>query len=174
VIRIGPYLHPLRSMVHELKYRRHEQMLTPLAEMLAKAVSARCETTPDVIAAVPMHWRRKWQRGYDHARQLAQAVSRQLDRPMDYDLIRIHHTPPQVNLSKTQRQKVIQGAFSLKTSSAVRDAHVLLVDDVTTTGATANEATRILLGGGAVKVSLAVIAKADPPVAYRQIAPNPL
>ena len=76
------------------------------------------------------------------------------------------HTPPQAHLPKTRRIENVRGAFSVSDPKVISGARVLLVDDVTTTGATANEAARALLAAGASQVVLAVIAKADPPKAY--------
>ena len=66
------------------------------------------------------------------------------------------------------RFEYVQGAFGLAAAHSVAGAHVLLIDDVTTTGATANEAARTLLAGRAEHVTLAVVAKAEPPTAYAE------
>ncbi len=81
-------------------------------------------------------------------------------------LIRVRHTPPQVHLPRTRRIENVRGAFAVRTKRRIEGARVVLVDDVTTTGATANEAARTLLKAGASNVHLAVIAKAEPPRAY--------
>ena len=167
VIRLGPYAKPLRSMIRQLKYRRREESLGRLGQLLTEAVAARLDVeTLDVIIPVPMHWRRRLARGYDHARALAKQVGRRLDLPVGDELIRVRHTPPQVNLPRTGRIAIVRGAFAVRSAATIEGTHVLLVDDVTTTGATANEATRTLLGSGASKVTLAVVAKAEPPRAY--------
>lgn len=169
VVRLGPYANPLRSVIHELKYRRHQDMLRRLGELLGEAVIARTEVeTLDVVIPVPMHWRRRLAKGFDHARVLGRELARYLDLPLGDELIRIRHTPPQVHYSRTQRIENVRGAFGLRSAATIKGAHVLLVDDVTTTGATANEATRTLLSGGAAKVTLGVVAKAEPPTAYAQ------
>ena len=80
-------------------------------------------------------------RGTDHARVIAKELSRRLGLPLGDELVRIRHTPPQVNLPRTQRIEIIRGAFGVRSSRTLEGAHVLLVDDVTTTGATANEAS---------------------------------
>lgn len=169
VVRLGPYANPLRSIIHELKYRRREEMLRRLMQLLAEAVIARTRgETFDLLMPVPMHWLRRLWRGFDHARALGGRLARQLDLPLGGELIRIRNTPPQVQFSRTKRKQNVSGAFALRSAAAIEGARVLLVDDVTTTGATANEATRTLLSGGAAKVTLAVVAKAEPPTAYTQ------
>ncbi len=167
VIRIGPYGQPLRKIVQQLKYHRSETMLARLGELLSHAIEARTtEAKPELIMPVAMHWRRRLLRGYDHARTLANALARRLDLPLGDELIRTRYTPLQVRLSRTKRIANVRGAFGLRDSKTIEGARVLLIDDVTTTGATANEAARALLKGGAQRVTLAVIAKAEPPSAY--------
>ncbi len=169
VIRLGPYTDPLRPLVRGLKYRRLETMYRRLGRMLAGAVAARCPTRRfDLVMPVPMHWRRRFSRGCDHARLLARQVARELDLPLGNELVRVRHTPPQVGLSRTRRIQNVRGAFGLEGSRTVTGTGVLLIDDVTTTGATANEAARALLDGGAEHVTLAVIAKVESPRAYAQ------
>ena len=169
VIRLGPYAHPLRRAIQHLKYHRQEVVLGRLVDMLAEAVRVGCDGAPfDLIMPVPMHWRRRLARGYDHAAGLARELGRRLDLPVGEELIRIRYTPQQVRLSRTQRILSVRGAFGLATRANLSGTRILLVDDVTTTGATANEATRTLLAGGAADVVLAVLAKAEPPRAYTQ------
>jgi len=172
VTRLGPYTAPLRRVVQALKYHRVETMCARLGEMLAMALDARHEADQfDMALPVPMHWRRRLVRGCDHARMLARAVGRQLDLPVGAELARIRHTPPQVHLPRTRRLANIHGAFAVTRPADIAGARILLVDDVTTTGATANEASRTVLRAGASSVHLAVVAKAEPPRAYSEHLP---
>ncbi len=167
VARLGPYADPLRAVVRELKYRRREWLHSHrLGQMLGRAVEASSLENLDLVMPVPMHWRRRLARSCDHARVLAGAVARELNLPLGDELIRIRHTPPQVHLSRTRRIENVRGAFGVRRAAGLSGANVLLVDDVTTTGATADEAARTLLKAGISKVVLAVIAKAEPPTAY--------
>ena len=115
---------------------------------------------------VPMHWRRRLARAADHARILAGELAAELGVPLGDELIRLRHTPPQVDLPRTRRIENVRGAFGVRRAGALAGANVLLVDDVTTTGATANEAAKTLLAAGAEKVALAILAKTEPPTAY--------
>lgn len=167
VTRLGPYAPPLRRVVQNLKYRRVETMCRRLGTLLARALEARHGEGPfDLVLPVPMHWRRRLARGCDHARALARAVGRQLDLPVGNELVRVRHTPPQVHLSRTRRLANVRGAFAVARSRDIAGARILLVDDVTTTGATASEAARTVLRAGASSAHLAVVAKAEPPRAY--------
>jgi ComF family protein len=169
VVRLGPYAEPLRAVVRELKYHRQEALRRRLGQLLAAAVQARATEPLDLVLSVPMHWRRRLARGYDHARILAQTLAAQLQLPLGNELIRVRHTPPQAHLPKTRRLENIRGAFAVEGEAAIKGASILLVDDVTTTGATADEASRTLLKAGATSVTLAVIAKAEPPSAYSEM-----
>ncbi len=164
VVRLGPYAEPLRSIVRELKYRRRI-MRRRLGRMLAQALRTRHDGGFDVVIPVPMHWRRRLLRGQNHAEVIASAVASQLELPVGNELIRVRNTPPQTHLPRSRRAENVRGAFAAG-SRYVLDASVLLVDDVTTTGATANEAARTLLRAGAKRVVLAVVCKAEPPTAY--------
>jgi len=166
VFRLGPYADPLRRAIHGMKYHRRFALRRRLAELLAGAVQAAGSDSFDVVVPVPMHWWRRLRRGVDHAGQLANDLARGLDLPAAPLLRRIRNTPLQTNLSRTQRLRNVKGAFQVADRPAAEGANVLLVDDVTTTGATAGEAARTLRAGGASRVSLAVIAKSEAPTAY--------
>lgn len=170
VVRLGPYAHPLRAVIRDLKYRRGSAsggMPRRLGTMLAQAVVTHCPDAEfDVAVPIPAHWRRRMARGHDHAAALADGVARELDVMVGKELIRVRNTPPQVHLPRSRRIQNVRGAFEAASPAAVAGTHVLLVDDVTTTGATANEAARTLLRAGASRVTLGVVAKAEPPAAY--------
>lgn len=167
VVRLGPYTGSLRIAIRELKYRRRETMRHRMGIMLAVAAEARlAHSPPDVIIPVPMHWRRRLARGCDHSDLLARTVAKRMDLPLGRELIRVRHTRPQVHMSRSKRLENVRDAFAVKRQADIAGARILLVDDVTTTGATAAEATRALLSASAGSVHLAVIAKAESPSAY--------
>ena len=171
VHRLGPYTACLRRAVRDLKYRRHLRLRGRLTHLLAQRIRAAEDEGGgterlDVVVAVPMHWLRRLGRGFDHARAIAVGLARELRLPLGCELVRIRNTPPQVHLPRTRRLENVRGAFAARSPGAIAGANVLLVDDVTTTGATADEATRVLLAAGADRVTLAVLAKAEPPTAY--------
>ncbi|MCE5276922.1 MAG: ComF family protein [Planctomycetaceae bacterium] len=162
VVRLGPYSGPLRDLVRQIKYRRRQRMTARLSEMLVQRLDIQCpQRAVDLVFPVPMHWRRRLWRGFDHARELAARLARRLDAAMGDELIRVRHTQPQTTLSRTARRRNMHGAFAMSGNASLDGACVLLVDDVTTTGATADEAARVLLSAGASAVILAVLAKAE-------------
>lgn len=170
VARLGPYALLLKYAIRQLKYRGQQGLGRQLAVLLGEAINQ--SDTPhrdaDVIVPVPMHWMRRLDRPTDHSAALAGALGRELKIPVDSLLRRIRNTPPQIHFTRTQRYANIHGAFCAVKGKQLAGAHVLLVDDVTTTGATASEAARMLLKSGASRVSLTVIAKAEPARAYTQ------
>jgi len=171
VYRLGSYAGCLRKAVRDLKYHRKLRLRGRLTALLAERIRAdrsayEAPVDFDFVLPIPMHWLRRLGRGFDHARSIASGLARQLHLPMGCELIRVRNTPPQVRLSRTRRMENVRGAFAIRDPAAVAGANVLLVDDVTTTGATANEAARALLDARAASVTLAVLAKAEPPRAY--------
>ncbi|MFP4354813.1 MAG: ComF family protein [Phycisphaerae bacterium] len=170
VARLGPYRKPLRSVIGRFKYRRIESMRDRLCDMLARAVEARLGNAYDMVQAVPMHWSRRLVRGFDHASRLAGPLADKLSLPLGDVLVRTRPTPPQVALPRKRRLENVRGAFAVRRGICLDGLKVLLVDDVTTTGATASEAAAVLKRAGAIEVDLAVLAKADPPRAYAKKA----
>jgi ComF family protein len=165
VVRVAPYAGPLKAALRQAKY--HGVPAAVLAEMFVQAVSAQYRSDEfDLVLAVPMFWLRRLLRGQNFPSVLASHLSRKFGWPLGHELVRVRNTPPQVYLSASRRQANVRGAFVVRDKASVRSSRVLLVDDVITTGATANEAARTLLDAGAAHVSLAVLAKAEPPRAY--------
>ena len=167
LVRLAPYAASIREAIHRMKYLRRPAASGYLCRMLAQAVAARCDKEDfDVVLPVPMHWLRRLSRGWNHSAGIAAAVAAELGVPLGDELIRVRNTPPQTRLPASKRAANVRGAFAVTRPAGVEGAHVLLVDDVTTTGATANEATRTLLRAGGQRVTVAVLAKSEPPTAY--------
>jgi len=112
---------------------------------------------------VPLHWRRRLRRGYDHAWLLARhaCVQSGLPRPVAA-LRRVRHAPPQSTLPASLRAANVRAAFAVRASAVaqINGREVILVDDVVTTGATLAAATRALLAAGATSVTGVAIARA--------------
>ena len=103
---------------------------------------------------VPLHRSRRKERGYNQAEALAQALSGQYGKPMSTALTRKKKTVHMYNLPKSDRSQNVHGAFTISDSSIFRGKNVILVDDIYTTGATAEECARILKAAGAGRVYL--------------------
>jgi len=116
----------------------------------------------DLIIPVPLHYRRLVSRGYNQSGWLASAIGKQADKSVDHTaLIRARATPSQAGLSPRARARNISGAFKVLPSKAgkVKDKHIILVDDVFTTGATLTAATKALKKAGAAQVRVLVLAR---------------
>jgi ComF family protein len=126
----------------------------------ARSAEARFrEVKADVVIPIPLHWWRKWQRGYNQSEALAEAIAQRLGLSHESRwLKRIRHTPHQTNLTAVSRRDNLKGAFRVKRRVNLKGKSILLVDDVLTTGTTASEAARALMDAGAVRVVVAVLA----------------
>ena len=114
----------------------------------------------DVVTPVPLHVRRLWRRRFNQAALLGREVARQSGKPFEPDLLlRVKASTSQVGLTREQRAQNVQGAFRARADAAVRGRRIVLVDDVLTSGATANAAARALLRAGAAEVDMLVFAR---------------
>ena len=149
----------LSSALFRYKYGRDVTLARPLGELLAE----RCPLSPryDVIVPVPLHVTRLRWRGFNQALLIAKPLQRMWGVPLDpFALRRVRPTRPQVGLDDAGRRRNIAGAFEVRGRAAVRKRSVVLVDDVFTTGATADECARTLLRAGARRVDVLVLARA--------------
>jgi ComF family protein len=152
------------ALVHRLKYGDRLDLAPALGRMMARA-GAELLAEADVIVPVPLHRGRLWWRRFNQASALARIVAGESGVRHDpFLLARVKSTLPQVGLSKAARAENLQGAFRVPPEARARlkDRHVLLVDDVLTTGSTANAASRALLRGGARAVDVLAFARVVP------------
>ena len=180
------YTFPLNRMIQALKYGHDRVMGRVLGELLAYglrqeesreargryAVSSSegavtspgispdisSGTSPDIVIPVPLHANRLAQRGFNHAADIARFAARRLNLPWSDELAeRIEDTGSLAGLSRAEREHRIRGAFAI--SDRVADQHIVIVDDVLTTGATSGELARELYDTGAATVELWVVAR---------------
>lgn len=113
-----------------------------------------------VVLPVPKHWTQRWATNHDAARVAARTLSRGAKFPIRNDvLLKVRRTRPQSSLTATERRRNLRRAFAVHDRSAIKGRRVLLVDDVLTTGTTAQQCTRTLLAAGAESVHVAVLAR---------------
>ena len=158
---IGVYGGAVRDLVLRMKQSRHESLSLAAGTLLSQRVEqVLLHSLPDVVAPVPMHWMRRLTRGVNAAELVAESVAKRLHRPLYVDLLRCRRkTRKQGTLLPHERRKNVRGAYAVFRHAPLRGAHVLLVDDVMTTGATANELAKIMMRSGAREISMAVIAR---------------
>jgi ComF family protein len=159
-VAFGPYTGPLREIVLRMKQATGEGLAEMMGELWAESGEARLRALgADVVVPVPLHWWRRWRRGYNQSEALARPLAARLGLPFRPSwLRRVRHTPQQKALSAAEKRENIRGAFRGR-GAGLRGRVVLLVDDVLTTGSTAAEAARSLRRAGAKAVVVAVLAR---------------
>ena len=153
----GSYEGTLRKLIHLFKYGGMRRLARPLGDLLADALPR--DRQFDAVTAVPLHWRRRWQRGYNQAELLGQEIARRRAIPVLRVLRRGAATRAQAGLSNAQRRENVAGAFAAR--RRVAGMRILLIDDVMTTGATAGACARALKKAGAKSVSVLALARVD-------------
>jgi ComF family protein len=141
-----------RSLAIRLKYGRKVAIARTMARYMAPLVAS--EGDP-ILVPVPLHRSRLWRRGFNQSALVARELARRLGIKADPMLLRrIRRTPPLKGMSPLQRRKTVAGAFRVRDKSAVAGRTVVLVDDVLTTGSTAEACARTLKRAGAARVEL--------------------
>lgn len=156
----GEYAGTLRELIHLFKYRRIRTLAAPLGKLMARALPP--QASYDALVPMPLHWRRRFIRGFNQAELLARVVSRRTGLPVLTALRRRRHTSAQASLaSSSQRRANVRGVFSIQGSFEAAGKRLLLVDDVLTSGATVNSAAAALAAAGAARVAVLALARAD-------------
>ncbi len=166
---IIPYLYqaPVDQLIWRFKYKGNLVAGRVLAQLLAKNIRALHKTEgaikPDFIIPVPLHWRRRFSRGFNQACELAVVVGRQLEIPVTKRLIkRVIHTPAQQSVNRKQRQSNTPHSFvvrATKPECEIKGRSFAIIDDVMTTGSTVNAIARLLVKNGAAQVVVWAIAR---------------
>ena len=148
----------LREAVHALKFGGRRSLARPLGDLMRESCGRFEADRPDALVPVPLARARARERGFNQAELLAERVADKLGvRVRPRWLVRLRATAAQTELSATDRQVNVAGAFAA--APAVRDRHVVVVDDVMTTGATAAECARALRRAGARRVGVLAVAR---------------
>ena len=161
---IGPYAGQLRDAVLQMKHAAFEPLAAAVGLRLAEALQQQpLPQTPDLVAAVPMHWLKRLWRGTNPAETLARTIARRLRlRFAARLLVCRRYLRRQATLTAHERRQNVRGAFRASRLWNIAGKSVLLVDDVMTTGATAHEAARALLASGAAGVFVATASRSSP------------
>ncbi len=151
----------VREFIHRFKYDHERFLRQPLAAWLADALNdRRLNGQPiDAIVPVPLHSTRLRERGFNQALLLAELLSARAAVPLLDGLVRTRYTTTQTRLDRHERMENLRNAFRVRQSAAVQNRHLLLVDDVFTTGSTVDECARVLRLAGASSVRVATVAR---------------
>ena len=155
----GSYEGVLRQLIHIFKYGCVKTLARPLADLLARALPL--DERFDAVVPVPLHWRRRWSRGFNQSALLARALARRSGIPMIQALLRTRSTAVQAGLSNSSRRQNVVAAFSVRRAGALAGRRILLIDDVLTTGATAAACAVALKRAGAARVAVLTVARVD-------------
>jgi ComF family protein len=160
----------MRDAIHALKYDHLRGAARTLGGFLAQAIAQLAGEAHEemLVVPVPLHRSKYAQRGFNQARALAAAALHELRKThpawkltlASSTLMRLRATETMAGLTPRQRRMNVRGAFSVSDPAAIAMKHVLLVDDILTTGATARAATQALLAAGAASVHVATLARA--------------
>ena len=168
-VAFGPYQGRMKQAIHALKYDRLHPAARRLGNMLAQTIAQLAGEAPAemLVVPIPLHKSKYAQRGFNQARSLAAYALKSLRRShpawrlalASKTLMRLRATESQAGLSPHERRANVRGAFFVSDPAAVAAKHVLLIDDILTTGATVRAASSALARAGAASVWVATLAR---------------
>jgi len=156
----GYYTGALREAIHQFKYAAHRELAPVLAEFLLSMWKGDSRIPyVDCVVPIPIHKKREQERGFNQSRLLAENVAQRFALALaPWAIVRIRPTRPQVELDLHERAANVKGVFDAGRES-VEGRHVLLIDDVFTTGSTLDDAARALKAAGALRVHALALAR---------------
>jgi ComF family protein len=177
-VAYGPYQDRMKAAIHALKYERLHAVARGLGGMLAVAIAKLAAEAPSemLVVPVPLHRSKYAERGFNQARSLAFHALKALKKShpewrltlASSALMRLRATESQFGLTSRQRRLNVRGAFTVSDPAAVTLKHVLIIDDILTTGATVRAAALALAQAGAASVWVATLARAGRVRDYRR------
>ncbi len=158
---LGVYRDRLREMVIRMKQRVHEPLTLSVGYLLAQSMDPIIrQDRPDMLVPVPCHWWKRMVRGVNGPDLLVEALATSWNLPAARRVLFCRRrTRKQGMLLPAERVRNVRDAFAVRKSYDLGNTHVMLVDDILTTGATASQAARTLRRGGAARVSVLVVAR---------------
>lgn len=152
------YALPINQFITQLKFRQKLHYANILAELLITKIESHSERLPDCIIPVPLHKSRLRQRGFNQALEIAKPIAKKYAIELDTkSCVRIISTPPQMEQNKESRKNNIRNAFTV--SKEFKHTHIVLVDDVMTTGNTLNEISKAFRKQGVKRIQVWAVAR---------------
>lgn len=152
----------VQDLLHQLKYRGRREIGYRLGYLFGSELIQAIEFVEiDAIIPVPLHKKKQRKRGYNQSIEICKGISEAMSKPLiTGNLIRKKHTSSQTSKGRFERWQNVSGIFEVRNSNALKGKHLLLVDDVITTGATLESCSEELLKISGVKISIAALAQA--------------
>lgn len=149
-----------QRILHQIKYNGNEKLALIMGRQLGLRLSANgLFDDVDLLVPVPLHRRKERHRGYNQSLLLCQGIAQTFPRPIVNDnLVRTRHTDSQTHKNRIQRLENMKGVFAVKEPNALQGKHILLIDDVITTGATSEACWAAMSQIQGLRISIAALA----------------
>jgi ComF family protein len=152
----------LQRLVHQFKYHGNKEIGFQLGRLIGASLKQSGRFNVNALVPLPLYAAREKKRGYNQSLILCEGIAEELHLPiLQHIIIRPDHTETQTHKGRIERWKYIEGKFSLIDPSAISGKHLLLVDDVVTTGATLESCGAEILKAGDITLSIACLCYAD-------------
>ncbi len=149
----------IQNLIHSLKYKGVKEVGEELGKHLGSELNSSIFSDIDLIIPIPLHKKRQKFRGYNQSEWIAKGISEIMNKPIDIkSVIRATYTETQTKKNKDERWENVKNIFEIKLPENLENKHVLLVDDVITTGSTIESCAKTILEVNNVKISIAAIA----------------
>ena len=149
----------IHKLLHSLKYKNKPEIGIELGFLLGQKLQEADMTDFDKIIPIPLHLRKKKIRGYNQSTKIAQGIADTIDRPIDIKSVtRAIYTETQTKKNKYERIKNMKGVFSIKDPKKLENKHILIIDDIITTGATILSLSKEMSKIKGIKISIATLA----------------
>ena len=153
------YEGPIKKAICDFKYLGKKSYGKNFGKLLCEFIKRNDFPDFDLIIPIPLHWKKEFSRGFNQSAIISVYLGKFLKKPvMLGNLVKIKNTVSQTQLSESERKENVKGSFKVKKQSLIKGKNILLVDDVKTTGATTEEAKRVLKKNGAKKVIILTVA----------------